>query len=448
MAQLRKFVLPLRMADLSQALGKSEEVKYLPLASGIIPAGAEPSNCITLVTFSRSGETTYFANSEGELFSATFPKYKTEFIIAVKTPLTALQSFDDDDGNLIILAAARDLGIYWINSETRVLNYNTTMHESTIYTLDVRRPNEDLMLSGSSDMITLWDLQRAVRLNQFHCGSAAQIITAYFNPPNGRVIVSGLRDGTIKLWKWNDPRCSKRFSATSSLPLLQYRCICPSLDGRFLYAAGDEPYLAIWSVDDVEVQGPHGVLELDFASTLQMQCVPVEFEGLLLLGSDGRLRLLPVSRILLAVPHSLTFPLMSRDWRNCRWEMLTQTQDYLVVDFAVAPSSSWVRSSSLVVALTEDGGFRISTICSSTVPLHLVFPLGCQSSVTSSVLGITALVDSLFFLVNFAVIYVVVNRKRILQMQTPQHVEVLNLTRELQGTISEATPTAASLFVH
>ncbi|KAL5104969.1 hypothetical protein TcWFU_006668 [Taenia crassiceps] len=353
------------MGDSAQALEKLEDVKYLPLASGVIPVGVGSSNRITLVTFSRCGEITYFANSKGELFSAAFPEYKkTEFITNVETSLTVLESFEDHDRNFIILAAASDLGIYWINSTTKVFNYSMTMHKSTIYTLDVRRPSEDLMLSGSADMITLWDLQRAVRLSQFHCGSAAQSIAAYFNPPSGRIIVSGLQNGTIKLWKWDDPRCFKRFFNTPSTPLLQYRCICSSPDGRFLYATGDQPYLVVWTVEGVEKQGPHGVMKLDFVPTLRMQCVPIQDKSLLMLGSDGRLRLLFIDHVAL-----MNLPASSRaqpNWKSARYETLTQTTDPFVLDFVVAPSSS-AKSSSLVAALVEDGGFRLLTIRNLTV---------------------------------------------------------------------------------
>ncbi|EUB58902.1 WD repeat-containing protein 67 [Echinococcus granulosus] len=331
------------MADSLQTLEEPMEVKYLPLASGINPAGVDPAYHITLVTFAHCGEITYFTNSK-------------EFIIDLKVPLTALQSYDDD-GNFIILAAARDLRMCWINPKTRVLNYNETMHKSTIYTLDVRRPGEDLMLSRSADIITLWDLQRAVRLSQYPRDSAAQIIAAYFNPPNGQVIVSCLRNGTIKLWKSNEPQCSSCFYNTST-PLRQYRCICSSLDGRFLYAAGDEPHLVVCTLNGVEKQAVCEVVPLNFAPVLQMQCVPVNGESLLLLGSDGRLRLLSLSSFsfmsLRSLPPTLVPPVVN----GVGFTMLMKPQDPLALDFAVAPSPS-ASSSSLVAVLTENGGFRL-----------------------------------------------------------------------------------------
>ncbi|CUT98912.1 hypothetical protein [Echinococcus multilocularis] len=89
-----------------------------------------------------------------------------------------------------------------------------------------------------------------------------------------------------------------------------------------------------------------------------MQCAPVNGESLLLLGSDGRLRLLSLSSFsfmsLRSLPPTLVPPVVN----GVGFTMLMKPQDPLALDFAVAPSPS-ASSSSLVVVLTENGGFRL-----------------------------------------------------------------------------------------
>lgn len=80
-----------------------------------------------------------------------------------------------------------------------------------------------------------------------------------------------------------------------------------------------------------------------------------------------------VNHLAFVAMHALHSPMVAHNLRRAGYEMLTQSQHPLVLDFAVAPSSS-THSSSLVAALTEDGGFRLLTLCNSTVRVTEISP--------------------------------------------------------------------------
>ena len=81
------------------------------------------------------------------------------------------------------------------------------------------------MISGSHDsVVNVWDVTTGERLVQFSCYSNTEI-TAMALAPGGRQLVTGARNGCVKIWNFSNGACltTLKNDYEMEVPLL---CIC------------------------------------------------------------------------------------------------------------------------------------------------------------------------------------------------------------------------------
>jgi len=115
-------------------------------------------------------------------------------------------------------------------------------HEGTVY--DARfSPDGRMMLSGSEDTtIRLWDITTGQCLNTFK-GHTTSVSSLDFSS-DGQLIISGDCDGEVRLWNTTTAQCLRLLQGhTSSI-----YSVCISPDGRLALSGGDDSITRLWEV--------------------------------------------------------------------------------------------------------------------------------------------------------------------------------------------------------
>ena len=108
-------------------------------------------------------------------------------------------------------------------------------------------PDDDYVVSGSKEgSIKLWDIhkQRSIKTFTGHTNS----VTSVCFSPDGKNILSGSLDATIKLWDIETGRCVRTFEAHKSF----VNSVCFSKDGKFVISGSSDGTIRFWAVETGE----------------------------------------------------------------------------------------------------------------------------------------------------------------------------------------------------
>jgi WD40 repeat protein/uncharacterized caspase-like protein len=144
-------------------------------------------------------------------------------------------------------------------------------------------PDGKLLVSGSADStIKIWDLQlgRELRTLSGHTGGVRAVLFG----PDGKWIASGGVDGKLKIWDLASGKELKSLDAHSS----SVNCLTVSRDGRFLATGGADTLIKIW---DVSNWRDLSTLSGTVGWVTALQFSPVDAETLASGGADGTTRL-------------------------------------------------------------------------------------------------------------------------------------------------------------
>jgi RNA polymerase sigma factor (sigma-70 family) len=113
--------------------------------------------------------------------------------------------------------------------------------QGTVWTL-VFSPDSSRLVAGAGSDILIWNLEgdrMAVRLT----GHGAAVQALLFSQ-DGRTLISGSEDGTIRFWDLAAGKEVRRFESG----LGQVKCLALSPNGKVLVAAGSEPTIHVWDI--------------------------------------------------------------------------------------------------------------------------------------------------------------------------------------------------------
>ena len=104
-------------------------------------------------------------------------------------------------------------------------------------------PDGRYVLSGSSDKtLRLWEVATGKELRRFE-GHSGRVCSVAFSP-DGRYVLSGSRDKTIRLWEVATGKELRRFEGHSSWVI----SVAFSPDGRYILSGSEDRTLRLWEV--------------------------------------------------------------------------------------------------------------------------------------------------------------------------------------------------------
>jgi len=131
------------------------------------------------------------------------------------------------------------------NLKIRLLN---AFKEHYTSVLSVRfSPDDEYVVSGSKEgSIKLWDIhkQRSIKTFTGHTNSVNSVCFS----PDGKYILSGSLDATIKLWDIQTGKCVRTFEAHKS----SVNSVCFSSDGKFAISGSSDGTIIFWDVETGE----------------------------------------------------------------------------------------------------------------------------------------------------------------------------------------------------
>uniref|UniRef100_A0A5K3EMG0 TBC1 domain family member 31 n=2 Tax=Mesocestoides corti TaxID=53468 RepID=A0A5K3EMG0_MESCO len=351
----------------------------------IKPTARRISSHIVLATFLPLGDILFLVTSSGIVLAVDLTDCRRlKKLVKLPAPCTALQSYRNTTGDVLLLACTIDFFIQVIKYETGSIVQILKAHESNVRSMSIREPAQDLMISVSADEVFLWDLHNLRKLRQLRSGDDAKIHTAFFMPPEGKQILSCLKDGHVFVWDVDTFECTYHLSVGPKLTPLEYQCLCVSADGSLLFAGGHSPCVHVWNLGSGAaakapvVRDICEVVKLPVGNVLQMEWVPVEGGSLAILGSDGRVRLVHrsatprISHRASGTKSGTVRGTCPSPWNEIYSVGLGTREDPLVLSFACGVASSHLAT------IASDGGLsffdfqRLSKPRTSSPPTYVV----------------------------------------------------------------------------
>lgn len=119
-------------------------------------------------------------------------------------------------------------------------------HTRAVLDIDYGGPKGNtLMASCSSDLtIKLWDPADDYKNIRTLAGHDHSVSAVRFIPASANLLVSASRDKTLKIWDVRTGFCVRTLSGHSGW----VRDVFPSLDGRYLFSAGDDMTARLWDI--------------------------------------------------------------------------------------------------------------------------------------------------------------------------------------------------------
>jgi hypothetical protein len=133
-----------------------------------------------------------------------------------------------------------------ITSELRKIDVKSGPVYAAAFSPDGRK----IIGGGYDGSLRLWDSKTGKELRRLD-GHLGKVWTVAFHP-DGRRVVSGGFDGTVRLWDLTTAREIKRFPGHGDY----VRSVCVSADGKHILSGGDDRLLWLWDVDSGSSAGP------------------------------------------------------------------------------------------------------------------------------------------------------------------------------------------------
>jgi WD40 repeat protein len=112
-------------------------------------------------------------------------------------------------------------------------------------------PDGRTLAAGSADKVELWDTAGGGKVRTLS-GHTEEVYTAAFSP-NGRNIVSGSSDKSIKIWDAATGREIRTLSGHAA----RVKGVSYSPDGKAIFSVASDSYIKVWSVDGGEPESHH-----------------------------------------------------------------------------------------------------------------------------------------------------------------------------------------------
>jgi WD40 repeat protein len=194
-------------------------------------------------------------------------------------------AFTSDNSRLIVGGGETGLvgeAIVYSISDRKPL-HTLRGHKDSIYSLAVS-PNGKLLVTGSYDQtIKLWDLESGSELKTLTGHNGAIFGLAFHK--NGKLLASASGDRTIKLW---DIERGERLD-TFGQPALDQYAVAFSPDGRFVAAGGVDNRIRIWKLSDSAAEGTNEIIVSRFAHEQPIVKLAYSADGQTLVSSaEGR----------------------------------------------------------------------------------------------------------------------------------------------------------------
>ena len=251
-------------------------------------------------SFNSTGDEFCIADQSNKLYIFSLLQNRYYFFTSTPSTCTALLWNHISDDELYVALSDCSLRVYSIKDakfiaqlgrKDKITTNSFSLHPSGCY-----------LLATTSQFCTVWDLRTYSKVRSLSGGEGIGLKTAFYIPISS-LIFTCFRDDSIHTWH------SLSFEHQYKLqlpPLIQdtrmakLRCLAVSLDGNLLAGAGKDPYLYIWNLENqqliklLELPSKHGI-----ASIKSMDFLSRNFDGgsssfLVLLGQDGRLRVINI----------------------------------------------------------------------------------------------------------------------------------------------------------
>ena len=119
-------------------------------------------------------------------------------------------------------------------------------HSSSISSVAIS-PDGKTIVSGSWDKtIKIWDMQSGECLNTLE-GHSSYVESVVISP-DGKTIVSGDHNGTIKIWDMKNTKCLNTLKLHSGY----VRSVAISLNGKTIVSVSDDEIIRIWDIQSGE----------------------------------------------------------------------------------------------------------------------------------------------------------------------------------------------------
>ena len=109
-------------------------------------------------------------------------------------------------------------------------------------------PDGQILASGSTDEIMLWNLQTGERIARFYHDETRARYWAHAFSPDGQTFVSSREDHTVRIWNPKTQECEITLKGHTN----QVHALAYSPDGRTLITGGDDKTIRIWNAETGE----------------------------------------------------------------------------------------------------------------------------------------------------------------------------------------------------